>query len=152
MFHCLSHNNKTFNLLLSAKIGKVDRSNAAKNFFTVDGNYRSFANRQPKHEYLLEYHLNKVQNENTKAQIIQIIEKNTALKDTSIVYSKVRICFKTNFKYMTLEIFPNRIHVQIKNKNGWETFSIKPDDNLGRIKKALHRIHGLSKKPRLTLF
>lgn len=143
----LSHNNKTFDLILNAKVAKVDRSNAVKNLFTEDGDYRNIPEHEPKKKYSLNYHLRKAENKIIKDKITEIIGLTDNLKDSKTVFSKIRISFKTNFKYMTLEVFQNKLCVCVKNKGGWKCFTIKPHSHLGRIKKALYKIHDLSKKP-----
>jgi hypothetical protein len=148
----MSHNTKTFPLILNTKVAKIDYSEAHKNFFTEDGDFKNFANPLPKRKYSLKYHVRKAKNKIIKDKLVEIISLTENLIDSKAVYSKIRISFKTNFKYMTLEVFSNKLCVCVKNKGGWKCFTIKSHSNLGRIKKALHRIHGLSRKPRLKKY
>jgi hypothetical protein len=129
-------------------VAEIDSSAAHKNFFTADGNYRTVPIHRPKRSYTLKYHLKKATSSKIISKLDQIIALAIELNGTKITYSKRRVCFKTNFKYMTIEVFSRSLYICVKNEAGWVCFSLQPNDHIGRIKKALHRIHGLSNKPR----
>ena len=145
--HCLSLKNKSFSLILKTKVDNSVNPSRVKNLFTDDGDYKTIPDHKPKGKYSLEFHLSKTKSEGVESKIIEIIELTRELRGTKIVYSKRRICFKTKFRFMTLEILGKSIHTCIKDKNGWKCFNVKSDYDLGKIKKALHRIHGFSNKP-----
>lgn len=133
--------------MLSVKTDRVINAECIRNLFTKEGEYRKIPNHKPKCKYSLEYHLAKTKSKKIEDKIKEIINSAKKLKDTKVVYSKKRICFKTNFKYMTIEIAQKNLWVCVKNINGWKCFRLNSNDHTGRIKKALNRIHGLSNKP-----
>jgi len=144
----LSHNNKSFTLILHTRVAEIDYSEAHKNLFTEAGDYKRIPNHRPRGKYNLKYHLEKTDSKRLKSKLEQIIGLAVELAGTKIVYSKKRISLKTNFKYMALEVFRKSLHVCVKNKAGWKCFNLKPNSHLGRIKKALARIYTSSKSPR----